>query len=606
MLNQLDYKNALDVLRSFPRDSLVAEFYDDDKEFSGALGQIFGDAFEYPDFSGRKLSLVVKLAAKEIAALGMATGVGDPSVAADEDPAYWAQINGLKSMTAAINAGYELKKSPRPLDELYQLWGELGLVASNSRGELQENFLDFPEGTHQQEIFRWFEAQNPRFSVSQLQSGILPEPQELSSSEFSKIAQIIKLENHGRQWDVHYSGKSIGFGDGESKDAALKEVHRLVVNNAIYAHSPEASTSFDCPAFPPAHVVAEYPELKVKFADVFSAQGLNVANHSPATENPTFRAQVEGPKTMTASVNAGNAEKIENFRGMDALMPLEIVPKGGLLSHGWSLTDEYTKDLFPGAMFMRQVGGKGTPFASYDFTIVQSDSQHWIPVHGSVKKPAVDSPEEAAQVLAEYWHDLPNEQKLMHVSSRSPEFAKARDHAETHRLEILTGHSPRFDTATLAQVLTDLDEGKLQQDAGKAPMLAPSFEVGQRFDFKPGEAIVGNGYRGTVAKVLDGQLAGMVEVRLPGGIACVSASFPDCFPAITDGVEVVTQGQFIGSVKEVTGQFVVQDAGRGRLVAHECHRFEKLPAVGDVVDLQHRGDKVAFVVEQAKGRGNER
>ena len=138
------------------------------------------------------------------------------------------------------------------------------------------------------------------------------------------------------------------------------------------------------------------------------------------------------------------------------------------------------------------------------------------------------------------------------------------------------------------------------------PIHLPSFDVGQKFNFMAMDQVVANGYRGTVAKVLDGQLEGMVEVHLPGGVACVAASFPDCFPAYTNGVEVVTEGHFVGSVLDVSGQFVVQDAGRGRLVAHECHRFENLPAVGDSIDLQHRGGKVVFSVEKDKGRGNER
>jgi hypothetical protein len=142
--------------------------------------------------------------------------------------------------------------------------------------------------------------------------------------------------------------------------------------------------------------------------------------------------------------------------------------------------------------------------------------------------------------------------------------------------------------------------------ANEPLILAPSFEVGQRFDFKVGDVIVANGVRGCVAKVLDAQLEGMIVADLPGGSVCIAPSFPECFPAFTNEMEVVTEGKYSGSVKEVSEQFVVQDAGRGRLVAHECHRFENLPAVGDSIDLQHRGGKVVFSVAKDKGRGNER
>ena len=56
------------------------------------------------------------------------------------------------------------------------------------------------------------------------------------------------------------------------------------------------------------------------------------------------------------------------------------------------------------------------------------------------------------------------------------------------------------------------------------------FSVGQKFDFTVGDVVVCNGYEGTVTAVCSGQLLGMVEVRLPGGVVCVSASYPDCRP----------------------------------------------------------------------------
>ena len=137
--------------------------------------------------------------------------------------------------------------------------------------------------------------------------------------------------------------------------------------------------------------------------------------------------------------------------------------------------------------------------------------------------------------------------------------------------------------------------------------LAPLFSPGQKFDFKAGDQVIANGYRGTIGSVLDGQLAGMIEVHLPGGLACMSSSFPDCFPAVTNGVEVVTEGRFLGKVLEVGKQFVVQDAGRGRLVGHEKSRFSVLPEVDAVIDLAHKGGQVEFmnvleVGKEANGR----
>lgn len=76
--------------------------------------------------------------------------------------------------------------------------------------------------------------------------------------------------------------------------------------------------------------------------------------------------------------------------------------------------------------------------------------------------------------------------------------------------------------------------------------------------------------------------------------------------AAPSGADLVTNGRLVGPVVEISGQFVVQSVGRGRLVAHECHRFDALPAVGDAIDLKHSGGKVSFVREQDKGQGNER
>lgn len=42
--------------------------------------------------------------------------------------------------------------------------------------------------------------------------------------------------------------------------------------------------------------------------------------------------------------------------------------------------------------------------------------------------------------------------------------------------------------------------------------------------FKVGQRVMLHGYQGTVVKVCEGQLSGMLEVRLPGGVVCVGMS----------------------------------------------------------------------------------
>lgn len=64
-----------------------------------------------------------------------------------------------------------------------------------------------------------------------------------------------------------------------------------------------------------------------------------------------------------------------------------------------------------------------------------------------------------------------------------------------------------------------------------------AYAIGQCFDFTEGQPVICNGYPGTISRVLSGQLAGMVEVRLAGGQVCVSACYPDCYPAPSEGMK---------------------------------------------------------------------
>lgn len=66
----------------------------------------------------------------------------------------------------------------KTLAELYQLWDKLGDipvsegVTKADAGTVEESFLHFPVGTHCEEIWHWFEAQNPDFVVGELLRGI--------------------------------------------------------------------------------------------------------------------------------------------------------------------------------------------------------------------------------------------------------------------------------------------------------------------------------------------------------------------------------------------------------------------------------------------------
>lgn len=164
-----------------------------------------------------------------------------------------------------------------------------------------------------------------------------------------------------------------------------------------------------------------------------------------------------------------------------------------------------------------------------------------------------------------------------------------------------------------------------QERVAMIAALIPAYSTGQQFEFKNGDQIVGNGFRGTVRERYSGEIGkpgGMVNVRLPGGIACLSASYPDCYPANVNGIEVVTDGQYLGRVEAVTDQFVVQSVGRGKLVAHEAgkftalpqvgnnvHQVEKanaLPRVGEIINVQYKGSRAVVLDAKAQEKGNER
>lgn len=64
----------------------------------------------------------------------------------------------------------------RTLAALYALWAKFGDIPTGDTGEeadcLEEPFQHFPVGTHREEVWRWFEAQNPDFIVGDVMQGI--------------------------------------------------------------------------------------------------------------------------------------------------------------------------------------------------------------------------------------------------------------------------------------------------------------------------------------------------------------------------------------------------------------------------------------------------
>lgn len=60
----MDRSEALKVVRAYPDDQVVSDLYDHDDAFADALNDLFPGTFEYPNFSHRKVSEVVRMAEK--------------------------------------------------------------------------------------------------------------------------------------------------------------------------------------------------------------------------------------------------------------------------------------------------------------------------------------------------------------------------------------------------------------------------------------------------------------------------------------------------------------------------------------------------------------
>ena len=163
---------------------------------------------------------------------------------------------------------------------------------------------------------------------------LLPEPHLMTSAEFEAVAVAVPLVNHGRQWEVFVNDKSLGFSDGASIKDAVIDVHKREVNNALYWNSiePDAMPEWikEKAAMPPDHVLAEYPDLQEKFADVIrdvaakeAAAGELTPVYLPAAEyekqylpNPRFN---EPTPVVSAGMYVGKIMAIDgNLVGQKA------------------------------------------------------------------------------------------------------------------------------------------------------------------------------------------------------------------------------------------------------------------------------------------------
>lgn len=83
--------------------------------------------------------------------------------------------------------------------------------------------------------------------------------QTLSLAQFTKLATIKRLKNHGRLAEVFLFNQSLGFVDAMGY-AGMRQAHKAEVNNALFANS-QGAPEFLARPLPSAQAVGEYPEL---------------------------------------------------------------------------------------------------------------------------------------------------------------------------------------------------------------------------------------------------------------------------------------------------------------------------------------------------------
>jgi len=166
-------------------------------------------------------------------------------------------------------------------------------------------------------------------------------PHELTFAEFSAVANPVKLgPDHGRQWEVFNGKESLGFADGPTEEGALRQVHKREVNNALYGNQPDAPAYLHT-SMPPAHVLAEYPDLQKQFAGVIEAKqpALAFAQEPMARTNSEAQKPSAYDQAIQNFIKGGRGAEEQARRLLDGAMEGDIDAKrlgSALMYHGFA------------------------------------------------------------------------------------------------------------------------------------------------------------------------------------------------------------------------------------------------------------------------------
>lgn len=142
--------DALAVLMSYPYDSLISDFYDSDKEFSTAVGELAGPGFEYPDYShktveqfciplarerGNQSLADANVMARDKAKVELASCAGDKS--------YVGKVMGLTACHVVMSLGRSaLIMSRSNLDVVPEKGSDIAVTFQGGRGTVVEKSID--------------------------------------------------------------------------------------------------------------------------------------------------------------------------------------------------------------------------------------------------------------------------------------------------------------------------------------------------------------------------------------------------------------------------------------------------------------------------------
>lgn len=88
-------------------------------------------------------------------------------------------------------------------------------------------------------------------------------PHEMTKAEFMCAAKVERLVSHGRKWNVTLGSYS-SFSNAESEEAAMADVHRGAVSNALYLNTPDCE-GLSNDGMPPIRVLVDYLDLVDEF-----------------------------------------------------------------------------------------------------------------------------------------------------------------------------------------------------------------------------------------------------------------------------------------------------------------------------------------------------